>query len=113
MFNADCQGRFFLYQGATDMRKGIWSLCGLVREGLKLDPESGDMFLFMSRDGTRLRVLRWEGDGFALYTKLLCTGRFEVPKNDAGLVERNDVRLLLMGIRQGSVRYLKRYSMAK
>ena len=113
MFNADCQGRFFLYQGAADMRKGIWSLCGLVREGLNQDPESGDMFLFLSRDRTRLRVLRWEGDGFALYSKLLCVGRFEMPKNAAGLVARDDVRLLLMGIRQGSVHYLKRYKNAQ
>lgn len=109
MFNPDCQGRFFLFEGSTDMRKGIWSLCGLVRSGLNMDPESGDMFLFFSRDRTRLRILRWEGDGFALYSKLLCQGRFEAPKNMAGLVARDDVRLLLMGIKQGSVQYLKRY----
>jgi transposase len=109
MFNVDCQGRFFLYQGSVDMRKGVWSLCGLVREGLNMNPESGDMFLFLSRDRTRLRILRWEGDGFALYSKMLSEGRFEELQTEQGLVNRNDVRLLLMGIRQGSVKYLKRY----
>lgn len=110
MFNSDCEGRFFVYRDVVDMRKGVWSLCGLVRSGMGQDPESGDMFIFISRNRTQLRILRWEGDGFAMYSKLLCIGCFEPPQHVEGIVRRDDVRLLLMGIRQGSVKYLKRYS---
>ena len=61
------QQRYFVCQGATDMRKGFDTLCGLVRSQMNLNPMSGDMFIFFNRTKTHIKILMWDRDGFALY----------------------------------------------
>lgn len=60
----------------ADLRKGFEGLSGLVREILKRDVLSGDLFLFVNRDRTRAKVLLWDGTGLCLYAKRLERGRF-------------------------------------
>lgn len=60
----------------TDMRKGFDSLCALVHESLARDPLSGDVFLFLSRNRIRAKVLHFDGTGLCLYLKRLEQGRF-------------------------------------
>jgi transposase len=50
----------YAYTGPTDMRKGFDGLCALVAQGLQRDPVSGDVFLFVSRDRVRTKVLHWD-----------------------------------------------------
>lgn len=68
--------RVFAYTVATDMRKGMDGLYGLVTGLLAKDPLSGDLFLFVSRDRKRAKVLLWDGTGLCLYAKRLERGRF-------------------------------------
>jgi transposase len=58
------------------MRKGFDSLCGMVTERLAQNPLSGDVFLFVSRDRIRAKVLHFDGTGLCLYVKRLERGRF-------------------------------------
>jgi transposase len=58
------------------MRKGMDGLYGLVTSLLAKDPLSGDLFLFVSRDRKRAKVLLWDGTGLCLYAKRLERGRF-------------------------------------
>jgi transposase len=58
------------------MRKGINALSALVREHLGRSPTSGELYLFVSRNRIRARVLLWDGTGLCLYTKRLEVGRF-------------------------------------
>jgi len=51
-------------------------LYGLVTSLLAKDPLSGDLFLFVSRDRKRAKVLLWDGTGLCLYAKRLERGRF-------------------------------------
>jgi transposase len=60
----------------TDMRKGFDGLCALVTLGLHRNPLSGDVFLFVSRDRVRAKVLQWDGTGLCVYAKRLEKGRF-------------------------------------
>ena len=60
----------------TDMRKGFDGLSALVTQGLHSDPLSGDVFLFLSRDRVRAKVLHWDGTGLCVYAKRLERGRF-------------------------------------
>lgn len=60
----------------TDMRKGHDGLSSLVERELGRDPLSGEMFLFVSRDRKRAKVLLWDGTGLCLYAKRLERGRF-------------------------------------
>lgn len=42
-------GRVFLVAGPTDMRKSFCGLSGIVREKLRSDPMSRDLFLLCNR----------------------------------------------------------------
>lgn len=64
----------------VDFRKGIDALSGLCEHILKQNPRSGTLFVFVSRDGTKIRILVYEGNGFWLMTKRLSSGRFSWPK---------------------------------
>jgi len=100
--------RYFLYQEATDMRKSFDGLCGLVRRDLKRDPLSGDVFVFINRRRTHIKLLVWDRSGFVLYYKRLERGTFEVPSGD-GLTWQH-LMLMLEGVSIASVRFRKRYS---
>lgn len=64
------------YAAPADMRKGFDTLSALVREELGRDPTSGDLYLFVSRNRIRAKVLLWDGTGSCLYVKRLEEGRF-------------------------------------
>ena len=68
--------RVYAYGAPVDMRKGFDGLAALVRQGFDKDPVSGDMFLFVSRNRIRAKVLLWDGTGLCLYAKRLEEGRF-------------------------------------
>jgi transposase len=111
-------GRVFLCTLPTDMRKSFDSLAGLVQEQLGQDPLSGDLFVFRSRRGDRLKLLYWDSDGFAIWYKRLEEGTFIFPVPDAervkvgahGLVIRPaELAMLLDGIELANVKRRKRY----
>jgi transposase len=104
--------RYFLYAQPCDMRKSFYSLAALVREELHCDPLSGDIFIFLSRRRTHIKLLRWEGDGFALYSKRLESGTYELPaaSNDLPyLITHKELLLILQGISLQQIKYRKRY----
>ena len=72
--------RLYLYSQSTDMRKGFDGLSGLVQNVLRENPCSGDVFIFLNKDRNRIKLLRWEHDGFSIYYKRLERGRIELPK---------------------------------
>ena len=53
-------------------------------QGLQRDPLSGDVFLFVSRDRVRAKVLHFDGTGLCLYAKRLERGRFAALWRDEG-----------------------------
>jgi transposase len=57
---------YYLYRGDTDMRKGFDSLSGTVKSQMSLDALSGSVFIFMNRRRIHIKLLLWEGDGFAI-----------------------------------------------
>lgn len=70
------QRRVFAYGAPADMRKGFDGLYRMVQEGMGRNPMSGDLFLFVSRNRIRAKVLLWDGTGLCLYAKRLERGRF-------------------------------------
>ena len=71
--------RYYLYLGATDMRKSFDGLYGLVVNQLNRDPFSGEAFIFINKRMNMMKVLHWEAGGFVLYYKRLEQGTFEIP----------------------------------
>lgn len=70
------RSRVFAHAAPADLRKGFDGLAALVREQLRADATSGDLYLFVSRDRTRAKVLWWDGTGLCVYAKRLEQGRF-------------------------------------
>lgn len=66
----------YAYGVPTDMRKGFDGLCALVSQRLGRDPLSGDIYVFLSRDRVRAKVLHFDGTGLCIYAKRLERGRF-------------------------------------
>lgn len=61
------------------MRKSFDGLSGLVRNELGRDPCSGEVFVFLNRSRSYLKLLHWERGGFVLYYKRLEKGTFAPP----------------------------------
>jgi transposase len=118
MLNLSLPGRVFLCTLPTDMRKSFDSLAGLVQQELGQDPLSGDLFVFRSKRGDRVKLLYWDSDGLAIWYKRLEEGTFPLPAADGkriqvgehGLVLRSaELAMLLDGVDLASVRRQKRY----
>lgn len=109
--SASCQ--YYLYREHTDMRKGFDSLSGIVQNQLGKNPLSGEVFLFFNRRNTQVKLLLWEGDGFALYHKRLEKGTYEIPaysKTENSIsISAEQLLLILQGISLKHVRKRKRY----
>jgi transposase len=115
--------RVYLCTLATDMRRSFDSLAGMVQEHLSCDPLSGDLFVFRSKRGDRVKLLFFEPDGFCLVYKRLEEGTFKFPASPQapglreaksvgaqGLhIHADDLALLLEGIDLDSVRRRQRY----
>lgn len=93
------------------MRKGIDSLCGLVRNELGKDPMSGELFIFFCRSRRRIKILLWDDDGYALYQKRLERGTYEMPDGTARhqVITAEQLTLLLSGVNLKKLTYRPRY----
>lgn len=107
--------RYFVYRSVCDMRKGFNGLSGVVRNEFKMDPLLGDVFVFFSRTGSRIKILRWEEDGFGIYSKRLEKGTFEMMRDTQGGVleiKSEQLQFILSGIILSSVKKRTRYEHA-
>jgi transposase len=107
--------RYFVYAAGTDMRSGFDSLSGIVRQEFKQEPLSGDIFIFLNKPCNRIKLLHWQGDGFAIFYKRLEKGTFELPKADKTTLEITPQQLLLImeGIQLSSIKKRPRFSLEK
>lgn len=98
------------------MRKGFDGLSGLVRSEFSLDPLNGDVFIFFNRPHNRIKILHWQGDGFAIYCKRLEKGTFELPKensaNSSTEISSEQLQFILQGVVLSSVKRHRRYEHA-
>jgi transposase len=68
--------RIFVATQPVDGRKGADSLMVMVRDVFREDPFSGHLFVFFSKRCDRARVVYWDRNGFATWSKRLESGRF-------------------------------------
>jgi transposase len=95
------------------MRKGFDSLSGIVISELKMDVLNGAVFIFINKKHNQVKLLLWEGDGFAVYYKRLEKGTYEMPasgkNNEAFSITHEALQYILQGVSLKSVRKRKRY----
>jgi transposase len=99
--------RIFVYQGICDMRRSFDRLAAMVEHELHRDVMRGDYFLFINRRGTMLKLLYWDGDGFAIWFKRLERGCFRMGAQTE--LDRAELSLLLEGLEAKELRRLPRY----
>lgn len=81
------------------MRKGFDGLAALVKQNLGENPLSGDLFLFIGRNGKLAKALLWDRTGFIVIAKRLEKGRFRLRNQAEKLVlTQQALELLLDGI---------------
>ena len=79
MISATASKEIYLACGSTDLRKSIDGLAAVVQLEFQLDPFSECWFAFCNRDRDKLKLLRWDHNGFWLYYRRLERGRFQWP----------------------------------
>ena len=111
MFSLGSSHRFYLYDGHCDMRKSFDGLCGLVTCRMQRQPTSGEVFVFLNRSRTHIKLLHWERGGFVLYYKRLERGTFSVHSVKRAELTWTDLVLMIEGIQVESSIQKKRYSL--
>jgi hypothetical protein len=113
MFSLNASHSFWLSTGSCDMRKGFDTLCGVVRSEMGRDPLNGEVYIFMNRPRTTIKLLHWERGGLVLYHKRLEQGRFTMPRFDPKMqsyaLRWTDLVMMIEGISLEKVHYGKRY----
>jgi len=69
----------YLFDEPVDMRKSFNTLSALVEQQMKQVVTAGDLFLFVSRNRKRSKVLYFDGTGLCLFCKRLEKGQFHAP----------------------------------
>ena len=114
MIHLPASVRVYLCLTACDMRKSFDSLHALVRDHLELDAYAGHLFVFASRRRDRVKILYWERDGFAIWSKRLEEGTYAVPFAGEANEKRQEITVqelgaLLSGIDLDRAEKRKRY----
>jgi hypothetical protein len=63
--------RAYICRDPVNMRKAIDGLSYLVEPLLAQKPASGNLFVFVARDRSKVKILYWDRTGFALWYKRL------------------------------------------
>jgi transposase len=109
--------KLYLATQPTDLRKSFGGLSALVEGTFGLSAMSGDLFIFLNRRGTQVRILFWDRDGFCVLMKKLEAGTFRRVKSAEGVaqvqIDAGELAMLLEGIDAPKVRRRKRYKQPK
>jgi transposase len=97
------QTRIFVCTERQDMRRSFDALAQIVRERLDLDPDSGALFVFASKRGTRIKVLWFDRNGHCILYKRLHRAMFELPdatdiKRPLAIIDARTLAMILRGV---------------
>lgn len=117
MFSLTASHSYYLCPGSCDLRKGFDALCGVVISQMGHQPLSGEVFIFLNRSLTSIKLLHWERGGLVVYHKRLECGRFTLPRFDPNTqsysLRWTDLMLMIEGISLDKVHYKKRLETVK
>ena len=74
MFGINGTMRLYYVSGIQDMRCGYYRLCEIVKSKLHRDPYNGDVYMFMSKDRRKVKLIRYENSAYYLYEKSFTNG---------------------------------------
>ncbi|NNE18477.1 MAG: IS66 family insertion sequence element accessory protein TnpB [Myxococcales bacterium] len=101
MFGLSRALQVWVHTEPTDMRKSFNTLSALVSQEMHREVLSGDLFVFISKDRKRMKILHFDGTGLIVWAKRLERGRFAPlyrKKREGGLeLTPSECALLLEG----------------
>ena len=94
------------------MHKSFDGLRGKVTQQMGKDVMSGDVYIFLGRDLSRIKLLVWEAGGFVLYYKRMEAGTFALPQSGKGSISLtySELCLLIEGVEVEVTRRRKRFN---
>jgi transposase len=100
MFFPEGQVRVHVYGRPADMRKSFDGLYALTCQELGQNPLSGNLFAFINRRATQIKVLYFDRTGLCVWAKRLEAGRFlsDWRKVQTREMDWTGLKLLLEGI---------------
>lgn len=102
---------YYLYRRPVKMSKSFDSLAALIRTELNKDVINGDVFLFLNRNRTMIKVLVYEKKGFSIFYRRLDEGCFQLPSiTDDQISYRmstEQIMFLLSGVNLESGGYIR------
>ncbi|MDD4411909.1 MAG: IS66 family insertion sequence element accessory protein TnpB [Bacilli bacterium] len=108
--------RYWLYPIPTDMRKGFYTLSGLVADQMGKEVRSGDVFIFINRHCTSMKALHMEHGGLVIYYLKLEKGNFTLPLFDeygkSHPFTWQKLMLMVQGIDAAKCNYKKRWEVS-
>jgi transposase len=98
----------------TDMRKSFNGLSSRVTELLEKDILTGDLFVFLNKNKTMVKILVWEKSGFCIYYKRLERGSFHLPifeteSVSSQCISTSELLLILEGVELHDSKRFKRF----
>ena len=113
MLRFDGSVRIWLCTESTDMRKSFNGLSALVKHRLSEDPLNGQLYVFINRRKTQMKILYFDVSGYAIWAKRLESGQFVARKSTQ--IKRSisfaELQCLLEGIEIQKTRQYKRFSL--
>lgn len=90
----------WFYPKPLDFRKQIDGIVIIISDQLKLNPTSGQLFIFRNRSKNKLKLLWWHRNAFWLCYVRMETGQFTFPKIGDKVFElsREQLSWLLSGL---------------
>jgi hypothetical protein len=85
------------------MRKSFAGLCGIVINIMELSITDTNIFIFLNKDKTHMKVLLHEDNGFTMFYRKLNRGRFTLPdftQDNGGplLINANELLCIIKGL---------------
>jgi transposase len=70
---------FYLYRKPVKMSRSFDGLAALIRTELNKDIINGDVFLFLNKQRTTIKIMVYENKGFSIFYRRLDEGSFQLP----------------------------------
>jgi transposase len=113
MMHLPASVRVYLCTTPCDMRRSFDGLHAMVTGVMQLDAFAGHLFVFSNLRRDRVKILYWDRDGFAVWSKRLEEGTYAMPFDD-GEDQRHEITAqelaaMLSGIDLSTAKRRKRY----
>jgi len=82
MFCLTSSMQYYLYSHPADMRRSFYTLSGMVTNLMGRNVQDGDVYIFINRPCTSMKILHMECGGLVIYHMKLESGSFKLPVFD-------------------------------